>query len=109
MSRAVAQRLCEQGVPRGEIAERLGVSNGTVGAWLRRAPTFPQRICRLCGQPFAPTNGRQRFCKAEHWDEYQRRYRPPHTVAGWRERVQQLEAELAGLRQRLAHGEPEPD
>jgi transposase len=107
MSRAAAHLLDEQGVSRGEIAERLGVSNGTVGAWLRRAPTFPQRACRLCGQPFTPTNGRQRFCNAEHWNEYQRQHRPPHTAAGWRERVQQLEAELALLRQRLADGEPD--
>lgn len=109
MSRTVARRLCEQGLSRGEIAERLGVSTGTVGAWLRRAPTFPQRACRLCGQPFTPTNGRQRFCNVEHWNEYQRQHQPPHTAAGWRERVQQLEAELARLRQRLANPVPEPD
>jgi transposase len=109
MSRAVAQLLDEQGVSRGEIAERLGVSNGTVGAWLRRAPTFPQRACRLCGQAFTPTNGRQRFCNVEHWNEYQRRHRPPQTAAAWRERIHELEAELARLRQRIAHPESEPN
>ncbi len=95
MSRAYAQALLERGVSWREIAERLGVSRGTVGAWLCRPPTFPQRTCRLCEQPFTPTNGRQRFCSLEHYDEYQRQHRPPQTAAGWRARVQQLEAEIA--------------
>ena len=102
MSRAHAQALQERGVSRREIAERLGVSTSTVGAWLRRLPTFPQRTCRLCEQPFSPTNGRQRFCRVEHWDEYQRQHRPPQTAAGWRQRVHQLETELALMRERLA-------
>jgi hypothetical protein len=107
MSRIEAQGLDERGVSRRAIAERLGVSTQTVAAWLRRPPTFPERVCRLCGERFVPTNGRQRFCAPEHWDEYQRRHRPPRTAAGWRERVRQLEAELAALRRRLADGEPE--
>ena len=95
MSRARAQSLQELGVSRCEIAERLGVSTQTVAAWLRRPPTFPQRTCRLCREPFTPTNGRQRYCSLEHYDEYQRQHRAPQTLAGWRARVQQLEAEIA--------------
>jgi transposase len=107
VSRAHAQALQERGVSRREIAERLGVSRSTVGAWLRRPPTFPLRTCQLCEQPFTPTNGRQRFCSIEHWNEYQRQHRPPQTTAGWRERVHQLEAELAAMREQLADPEPE--
>ena len=101
MSRAHAQALKERGVSRREIAERLGVSRSTVGAWLRRPPTFPQRTCQLCEQPFTPTNGRQRFCRVEHWDEYQRQHRRPQTIAGWRARVHKLEAEIARARAQL--------
>jgi transposase len=102
MSRAQAQALHEQGVARREIAARLGVSIRTVGAWLGRPQAFSQRRCRLCEQAFTPTNGRQRFCSVEHRAEYQRQHRPPRTVAGWRARVRQLEAELAAMRARLA-------
>jgi transposase len=101
VSRARAQALKERGVSTREIAERLGVSASTVGAWLRRPPTFPQRTCRLCRQPFTPTNGRQRFCSLEHYDEYQRQHRAPQTLAGWHARVQQLEAEIAQARAQL--------
>jgi hypothetical protein len=39
---------------------------------MRRAATFPERECLLCGQPFTPTNGRQRFCTVEHWNAHRR-------------------------------------
>jgi hypothetical protein len=58
------------------------------------------RGCRLCGQPFTPTNGNQRFCTPEHQREYQRLHNP-QTIAGWRERVRRLEAEIARARARL--------
>jgi hypothetical protein len=74
MSRDQARALHEQGAYKREIAGRLGVSTQTVAAWLRRPPTFPPRACRLCGQRFVPTNGRQRFCSVEHWREH--RYGP---------------------------------
>jgi transposase len=106
VSRAHAQALKERGVSRREIAERLGVSTQTVAAWLRRPPTFSQRTCRLCERPFSPTNGRQRFCSVDHHDEYRRQHRPPQTAAGWRERVHQLETELAAVREQLADPEP---
>jgi hypothetical protein len=32
----------------------------------RRAPRFATRACELCGEPFAPTNGRQRYCCEQH-------------------------------------------
>jgi transposase len=101
MSRERARALQQQGVSRREIAERLGVSTMTVAAWLRRPPTFPPRACELCGQRYVPTNGRQRFCSPEHYDEHQRQHRQPRTTAEWRERVRQLEAEVARARAQL--------
>jgi hypothetical protein len=59
------------------------------------------RECRLCGEPFMPTSGNQRFCTPEHQREYQRRHGPPQTTAGWRARVQRLEAEIAQARAEL--------
>ncbi len=70
MSRARAQVLQAQGASRREIADRLAVSERTVIAWLRRRPAFEPRTCRLCGQRFVPTNGRQRYCSREHWQEH---------------------------------------
>jgi transposase len=101
MTRDQARALHAQGVSKRQIAERLGVSTMTVAAWLRRPPTFPARTCRLCGQAFTPTNGRQRFCTPEHQVEHQRRHGAPRTTAGWRERVRRLEAEIARARARL--------
>jgi transposase len=70
MSSARAQTLAAEGASRREIADRLGVSERTVIAWLRHRPTFPERTCRLCGQRFVPTNGRQRYCTPEHWQQH---------------------------------------
>ena len=69
--RARALELQVQGVPKSEIAERLELTRGTVGALLRRRPTFAPRACRLCGARFVPTNGRQRYCTKAHWLEHQ--------------------------------------
>ena len=134
--RARVLALRAQGVARGEIAGRLGLSRGTVNALLRRRPTFAPRACRLCGEPFKPTNGRQRYCTPAHWREHRRcgptirhcrhcgepfvpsngRQRfctpahqrehqllhgPPRTTAGWRQRVNKLEAEIARVRAQL--------
>ena len=106
MSATAAQRarvlaLRAQGVARGEIAGRLGLSRGTVNALLRRRPTFAPRACRLCGEPFVPTNGRQRFCTPAHQREHQLLHGPPRTTAGWRQRVNKLEAEIARVRAQL--------
>jgi hypothetical protein len=134
--RESAVALHAQGVAKGEIAERLDLMRGTVAALLRRRPTFAPRTCRLCGEPFVPTNGRQRFCTPAHrlehqrtgprirpcrlcgepftpsngrqrfctpahQREHQRRHGPPRTTAGWRERVDALEAEIARVRAQL--------
>jgi hypothetical protein len=122
--RAQAVALRAQGLPSREIAERLELPVSTVAAWLRRRPTFAVRACRLCGQRFVPTNGRQRFCTPAHQrgrptnrhcrlcgepftptngrqrfctPAHQRLHGTPRTVDGWRERVQTLEAELEQL------------
>jgi Sigma-70, region 4 len=68
-SQAVALRV--QGLPSREIAQHLELPVSTVAAWLRRRPTFAVRACRLCGQRFVPTNGRQRFCTPAHQREHQ--------------------------------------
>jgi hypothetical protein len=65
----------------------------------RVGPTTRQ--CRLCGEPFTPSNGRQRFCTPAHQREHQRLHGPPRTTAGWRQRVDALEAEIAHVRARL--------
>jgi hypothetical protein len=39
---------------------------------MRRAATFAERACLLCGEPFTPSNGRQRFCTVEHWQQHRR-------------------------------------
>jgi hypothetical protein len=64
--RSQALRLHAQGLSKREIGARLGVSVFTVSALVRRALTFPERACRLCGERFVPTNGRQRYCRPEH-------------------------------------------
>lgn len=140
--RAQAGALRARGLANREIAERLGLPTGTVANWLRERPSFGVRTCRLCGEPFVPTNGRQqfctpahrrahqrggptiracrlcgqqfaptnarqRFCTPAHQREHRRRHGPPHTVAGWRERVRALEAELARWHSADATGEEE--
>jgi hypothetical protein len=74
--RATALALRADGLSNAAIAERLGVSRGTAAALLRRA-TFPTRSCLLCGEPFTPTNGRQRFCTHAHWREHRDQQRQP--------------------------------
>jgi hypothetical protein len=69
----------------------------------RGAPTV--RECRLCGQAFAPTSGNQRFCTREHRDQHYRAHRQPSNTAGWRERIHQLEAEVANVRELLDRAE----
>jgi len=68
--RARVLALSGQGVAKGEIAERLGLSRASVAALLRRRPTFAPRACRLCGEPFVATNGRQRYCTPAHQREH---------------------------------------
>jgi hypothetical protein len=68
--RALAVKLRASGLANAVIAERLGVSPGTVAALLRRPATFTARTCLLCGEVFTPTNGRQRYCTRAHWREH---------------------------------------
>jgi hypothetical protein len=77
--REQARLLHAHAVPLWQIAQRLGVSQHRVAAWLRRAPTSPRRrptfaprTCRLCGEPFTPTNGRQRYCTPAHRQQHHR-------------------------------------
>jgi hypothetical protein len=70
--RAQAVALGAQGLASREIAEGLELPVANVAAWLRRPPSFAVRACRLCGQQFVPTNGRQRFCTPAHQREHQR-------------------------------------
>jgi hypothetical protein len=62
-----ATRLRVDGASVDEIARRLGISRRSVLALLRPPATFRERACELCGAPFIPTNGRQRYCTPEHW------------------------------------------
>jgi hypothetical protein len=139
--REQALGLLAAGLDVAEIARLLGLSRRSVFALLRRRAIFSERTCELCGEPFTPTNGRQRFCSTEHrltasrraskprecWHcgqpflvsgrSGQRYCTPEHrresarnragteTVAGWRERVVRLEAEIARVRAEVARRE----
>jgi hypothetical protein len=72
--RAIAWRA--EDMPSWKIAWRLNVRRRTVTAWIRRPPTFATRACRLCGEPFTPNSGNQRYCTPAHRHEHQRRPRP---------------------------------
>jgi hypothetical protein len=65
---------------------------------LRKPATFPERTCRLCGDRFTPTNGRQRFCTPDHRDEYQRLGAMQRAIAGWQARLEELEIWIGGAR-----------
>ena len=91
----------------GLCGEQFVPTNGrqrycTPAHWLEHQRSGPKiRRCRLCGEPFTPTNGRQRFCTPAHQRDHARLHGPPRTTAGWRERVDALEAEIARARAQL--------
>jgi hypothetical protein len=102
-----------RGLPDPEVLQRLEQRANVATMRLRRAPRtrrpprYAPRTCELCGEPFTPRNGTQRFCTPEHRREHARLHGPPTTTAGWRERVQALEAELDATRAQLAASEDE--
>jgi hypothetical protein len=59
--RAEACALREQEFEAAEDRAAARAPAGTVYALLRRPATFAERACALCGEPFTPTNGRQRY------------------------------------------------
>jgi hypothetical protein len=71
--RAIAWRA--EGVPSWLIAWRLDVPQRTVTGWIRRPPTFPPRVCRLCGTTYTPNSGNQRYCTPAHRAEHRQRPR----------------------------------
>src|SRR5262245_53898540 len=71
------------------------------------APPPKPRECRLCGQLFFATERcGQRYCTPEHRREHARRRQARRgSVSEWRERVRQLEAEVAQARAALVRRE----
>jgi hypothetical protein len=95
-------RLCDERFEPTNGRQRYG----SVKHWGEHRQGTPNvRECRCCGEPFTPTSPNQRLCTAEHRDRHNRVHRPPSTTAGWRERVDQLEAELTDPREQLADRE----
>jgi hypothetical protein len=85
------------------IAEQVGVARTTVGDWLRGHGEWSEwRECRLCGEPFTPHSGAQRFCTPEHAAKHYRVFVAPRRLAALRQRAAAIEAELTRLRARIA-------
>jgi transcriptional regulator with XRE-family HTH domain len=101
-AKANALGLRANGLSIRQIAERLGVAHGTVADWLRgRGEWYEVRECQLCGDRFVAASGAQRFCSAAHAAKYRRVLGPPTTLERYRERTDELEAELVRLRAQL--------
>jgi hypothetical protein len=102
-AKANALGLRANGLSINQIAERLGVAHGTVADWLRgRGEWYEVRECRLCGEPFIPASGAQRFCSRAHAAKYARVFGAPSTLERYQHRARELEAELARLHALLA-------
>ena len=96
-----ALALRANGLSVRQVAERVGVPQGTVAAWLRgRGAWYEIRECQLCGETFIAASGRQRFCTPQHQTKHRRIFGPPTQLDAYRERANALEAELAHLRAR---------
>jgi Homeodomain-like domain len=84
------------------IAQQIGVARTTVGGWLRGHDGYSEiRECRLCGDPFTPNSGAQRFCTRAHADKHYRVFVEPRRPAALRQRAAAIEAELRRLRARI--------
>jgi hypothetical protein len=84
------------------IAQQIGVPRTTVGGWLHGHGEW-WRECRLCGAPFTPNSGAQRFCTPEHAEKHYRVFVEPRRLAALRQRAAAIETELARLRARIEH------
>jgi hypothetical protein len=101
-AKANAHALRANGLTIAQIADRIGVPKANVGGWLRgRGEWYDVRECELCGEPFIPGNGRQRFCTRAHQRKHARVFGPPTAIDSYRERARGLESELAVLRAEL--------
>ena len=72
-------------------------------AW-HRAGLPPVRECRYCGAKFAPRHAHQRYCTTAHQREEQKlRQREAKRAAAaiWRQRVRELERDIAEARARI--------
>jgi len=97
-ARANAYRLRAEGLSIVEVAERLDVPRGTVGAWLRGwGERCLIRECALCGERFVTDTALRRFCSRAHQAKHKRLYGPPTGVERLQRRARELEDELARL------------
>jgi Homeodomain-like domain len=105
-ARANAYRLRSQGLSIVEVADRLGVPRGTVGAWLRGCgERCLIRACALCGERFVTDTALRRFCCRGHQAKHKRLYGRPTGVERLQRRAKELEDELARLRAEYGNGE----
>jgi hypothetical protein len=109
-ARANALALRANGLSIRQIAQRLGVAHGTVADWLRgRGEWYEIRECQLCGERFIAASGPHRFCTRAHAAKHRRvfgplataRGCPPNTLERYRQRLQEVAAELARVRAEL--------
>jgi hypothetical protein len=89
------------------IAQQIGVARTTVGGWLHGYGEYSEwRECRLCGEPFTPNSGAQRFCTPEHAAKHYRVFVEPLRLNALRQRAAAIEAELTRLRARIENEQP---
>lgn len=62
---AKARELRAQNVTYSEIGERLGVSSATAWRWLTERTARAIISCRVCGEDFTQTHGKQKYCSGD--------------------------------------------